>query len=583
MGHTRWATHGEVTIRNCHPIVSSEEKEFVVIHNGIVTNCEQIREKLMREGYGFCSETDTETLAKLGLYFYRELKGSRNESISLSKIVLKIASVIEGASAFVMISKYYPNEVCAFKRGSPLILGIMSYSELDCEVEVLREEEELINDGSSEATLEKRFIISSDVNAILDHSRRVLYLEDEDVLYINSMGQFIFFTDDKYHDKILQKRYQTILDPYLGNVNKGEFEQYMLKEIHEQEQSVINTMRGRINFDTGIVTLGGIKLHVQNIIHSRRIVFISCGTSYNAIIAVRQLFEELVQLPTNVENSSDFLDRPTPIFRDDTCIFVSQSGETADTIQALKKCKDQGALCVGIVNQVGSTISRLTDCGIHINAGPEIAVASTKCYTSQIIVLILLSIQLGQDKISTLNHRTIIVQNLSKLSSLIRHTLSLTPQIKEIARLLHSSHSLLLIGRGYQFSVCLEGALKIKEVAYIHSEGINSGELKHGPLALIDHSTKIIMIATKDSLYDKSFSTLQLILARNANPIVICSQNDSNIIKLVKHTIQVPHTADCLQPIINVIPLQLLTYYIADIKKLNIDRPRNLAKCVTVN
>lgn len=590
MGHTRWATHGAVHVRNCHPHISGPENEFVVIHNGIITNYKEIKTMLEKQSYVFTSETDTEVLAKLCLYFYRELSAS-GEAFDFKSIVLRVSGLIQGASAFLVKSKFFPHELCAFKRGSPLIMGIKSVQVDDAHVEIPvnfagelgTTPEKSSSRQNSSSQIANEYYVASDINAIVEHTRRVLYLEDEDVVHFDPNGRFYFYRpEERGLSDSSGIRKPTMLESELSVSNKGNFEHFMLKEIFEQEESVLNTMRGRINLTTGVVTLGGLRSQIDGINRCRRLVFIACGTSYHAVVATRQLVEELTSLPVSVEVASDFLDRSTPIFRDDTCFFISQSGETADTLLALEYCKARGALCVGITNTVGSVIARLTDCGVHLNAGPEVGVASTKCYTSQIISIILIAMQLGQDKLSTQTRRLSISEGLAQLSSIVHNTLTLSKQIKELATRIKESKTLLLLGRGYQFASCLEGALKIKEIAYIHTEGLNSGELKHGPLALVDPDTPIIMLCTKDSLYHKAHSALQQVLARQGRPIVFCSQGDQDVKALVPDAIEIPHAIDCLQPIVNIIPLQLLAYHLAILKGYNVDRPRNLAKSVTV-
>ena len=566
---------------------------------------------LEKENYVFTSETDTECLAKLCLYFYRELSAS-GEPFDFTTIVLRVSRVVHGASAFLVKSKLFPHELCAFKRGSPLIMGIKSVQVDEAnEIPVNFAGEPLsmastkvVNGGGSSALgssssssssssqrpgggsashFTNEYYVASDINAIVEHTRRVLYLEDEDVVHFDASGGFHFHRlEERGLSGSSGIRKPTTLEAELSVSNKGNFEHFMLKEIFEQEESVLNTMRGRINLGTGTVTLGGLRSQIDGINRCRRLVFIACGTSYHAVVATRQLVEELTSLPVSVEVASDFLDRSTPIFRDDTCFFISQSGETADTLMALEYCKIRGALCVGITNTVGSVIARLTDCGVHLNAGPEVGVASTKCYSSQIIAIILIAMQLGQDKLSTQTKRLNIAEGLAQLSSVVHETLGLSKQIQDLAERIQNAKTLLLLGRGYQFASCLEGALKIKEIAYIHTEGLNSGELKHGPLALVEPNTPIIMICTKDALYNKAYSALQQVLAREGRPIVFCTTGDKDVKALVPDAIEVPPIIDCLQTIINIIPLQLLAYHLAIIKGYNVDRPRNLAKSVTV-
>jgi len=344
---------------------------------------------------------------------------------------------------------------------------------------------------------------------------------------------------------------------------------------------VVNTMRGRVNFDSHQITLGGLRAYLPIMRRCRRIVFIACGTSYHSCLATRAIFEELTEIPVSVELASDFLDRKTPIFRDDVCMFLSQSGETADTILALRYCLERGALCIGVVNTVGSTLSRETHCGVHINAGPEVGVASTKAYTSQYIALLLMALQLSEDRISFSERRRQIIDALHEMPAMIKRVLEQDASLQQLATTISDNKSLLLMGRGYQYATCLEGALKIKEISYMHSEGILAGELKHGPLALIDENMPVIIIMTQDSLYPKVQSAFAQITARKAQPIVLCNEGDEGIPAGAK-TIRVPKTIDCLQGLLNIIPLQLLSYHLAVKNGCDVDFPRNLAKSVTV-
>ena len=368
----------------------------------------------------------------------------------------------------------------------------------------------------------------------------------------------------------------------IQEIMKGSFNFFMQKEIFEQPESVVNTMRGRVNFGTQTVVLGGIKEYIPEIKRCRRLILIGCGTSYNSAIATRQILEELTELPVMVELASDFLDRGTPIFRDDVCFFISQSGETADTLMALRYCKQRGGLIVGVTNTVGSSICRESHCGIHINAGPEIGVASTKAYTSQFISLVMFGLVMSEDRISMQPRRSEIIMGLKRLPDQIKEVLELDDEVKSLAEELYQQKSLLVMGRGFNQATCLEGALKIKELTYMHSEGILSGELKHGPLALIDGQMPVIMIVTRDKVYPKCMNALQQVTARDGRPIIICEKDDKETQKHAFRNLQIPHSVDCLQGILTVIPLQLLSYHIAVLKGCNVDCPRNLAKSVTV-
>merc|ERR1712212_589547 len=375
----------------------------------------------------------------------------------------------------------------------------------------------------------------------------------------------------------------TSLQMEIEQIMKGDYSTFMQKEIFEQPESVVNTMRGRINFDAGEVTLGGIKDFIPEIKRCRRLLLIGCGTSYHSAIASRALLEELTELPVMLDLASDFLDRKCPVFRDDVCFFISQSGETADTLNALRYCKGRGALTVGITNTVGSTISRETHCGVHINAGPEIGVASTKAYTSQILSLTMFALVMSEDRISLQPRRSEIIQGLKALPDMIRTVLELDGKVLEIAKQLYEKRSLLIMGRGFNFATCLEGALKVKELTYMHSEGIQAGELKHGPLALVDSEVPIVMIVMRDHVFSKCMNALQQVTARDGRPILICEEGDTETAQWGKTGfVEVPKSVDALQGILTVIPMQLLSYHLAVLRGCNVDCPRNLAKSVTV-
>lgn len=402
-----------------------------------------------------------------------------------------------------------------------------------------------------------------------------------------------------------QAREITTLKMKLQEIMKGSYKYFMQKEIFEQPESVVNTMRGRVNFAGANITLGGIKEYIPEIKRCRRLMLIACGTSYHSAVATRQLLEELTELPVMVELSSDFLDRKTPIFRDDVCFFISQSGETADTLMALRYCKNAGALIVGITNTVGSSICRESHCGVHNNAGPEIGVASTKAYTSQFISLVMFALVMSEDRLSLTQRRHEIIRGLENLEKQIQQVLQLNDKVAELAKDLYQHKSLLIMGRGYNFATCLEGALvsgsvrmnlqndsltsillfpflqKIKELTYMHSEGIMAGELKHGPLALVDDSMPVLMIVMRDPVYSKCMNALQQVQARDGRPILICEEGDTETMSYASRALEIPKTVDCLQGILTVIPMQLLSYHMAVLRGCNVDCPRNLAKSVT--
>ncbi|TDL25118.1 L-glutamine D-fructose 6-phosphate amidotransferase [Rickenella mellea] len=614
IAHTRWATHGPPSAVNCHPLRSDPKSDFIVVHNGIVTNATSLRLVLQKRGYKFESETDTEAVAILTKYVWDSQPDKRITFTELVKTVLK---ELEGSFAFVFKSTHYPNEIVVARRGSPLLIGVKTEKKLKVDfvdVEFAGERADGKPDvlspqsptgllapptGSKILRTQSRafmsedglpqpieFFIASDASAIVEHTKRVLYLEDDDIAHI-AAGEFHIHRLRRKEDgaqtpsQIASTRSIETLEIELAEIMKGKFDHFMQKEIYEQPESVVNTMRGRVNFDNHSITLGGLRAYLPIIRRGRRIVFIGCGTSYHSCIATRAIFEELTEIPVSVELASDFLDRKTPIFRDDICVFLSQSGETADTILSLRYCLERGALCIGVVNTVGSTISRETHCGVHINAGPEIGVASTKAYTSQYIVLLMMAIQLSEDRISLTERRQQIIDGLHALPGQLKRVLEADKTLQQLAsNVLANSRSLLILGRGLQYATCLEGALKIKEISYMHSEGILAGELKHGPLALIDENMPVIIIMTRDSLYPKVQSAFAQITARKAQPIIICNDEDDSVPRDAK-AIRVPSTVDCLQGILNIVPLQLLSYHLAIKNGFDVDFPRNLAKSVT--
>ncbi|KAI0289383.1 hypothetical protein BC826DRAFT_614469 [Russula brevipes] len=609
IAHTRWATHGPPSVMNCHPLRSDPTSDFVIVHNGIVTNAAALRLVLQNRGYKFESDTDTEAVAILAKYVYDSQPDKRITFTELVKAVLK---ELEGSFAFVFKSKHYPDQVVTARRGSPLLIGVKTEKKLkvdfvDVEFAGQETDQKIVEALSPTATSSGgllappivnpkisrtqsrafmsedglpqpiEFFVASDAAAIIEHTKRVLYLEDDDIAHI-AEGELHIHRLRRGEDghQTPSTRSLETLEIEIAEIMKGKFDHFMQKEIYEQPESVVNTMRGRVNFDHNKITLGGLRAYLPIIRRGRRIVFSACGTSYHSCVASRAIFEELTEIPVSVELASDFLDRKTPIFRDDVCVFVSQSGETADTILALRYCLERGALCVGVVNTVGSTISRETHCGVHINAGPEVGVASTKAYTSQYIALLMMALQLSEDRISFTERRNQIIAGLHALPSQIRSVLDGDQAIREMSQsVFANSTSLLLMGRGYQYATCLEGALKIKEISYMHSEGILAGELKHGPLALIDENMPVIIVMTRDSLYPKVQSAFSQITARKAQPIVICNEGDDAVSKDVK-TIRVPQTVDCLQGLVNIIPLQLLSYHLAINKGFDVDFPRNL-------
>ncbi|KAM9603944.1 glutamine--fructose-6-phosphate aminotransferase [isomerizing] 2 [Harpia harpyja] len=594
IAHTRWATHGVPSAINSHPQRSDKRNEFVVIHNGIITNYKDLRKFLESKGYEFESETDTETIPKLIKYMY---DNRESEDTSFSALVERVIQQLEGAFALVFKSIHYPGEAVATRRGSPLLIGVRSKYKLSteqipvlyrtCNIENVKNicnsrMKRLDSSTCLHAVGDKavEFFFASDASAIIEHTNRVIFLEDDDIAAVTD-GKLSIHRLKRSASDDPSRAIQT-LQMELQQIMKGNFSAFMQKEIFEQPESVVNTMRGRVNFESSTVLLGGLKDHLKEIRRCRRLIIIGCGTSYHAAVATRQVLEELTELPVMVELASDFLDRNTPVFRDDVCFFISQSGETADTLMALRYCKERRALTVGITNTVGSSISRETDCGVHINAGPEIGVASTKAYTSQFVSLVMFGLMMSEDRISLQKRRQEIISGLKSLPEMIKEVLSLDEKIHDLALELYKQRSLLVMGRGYNYATCLEGALKIKEITYMHSEGILAGELKHGPLALIDKQMPVIMVIMKDPCFTKCQNALQQVTARQGRPIILCSKEDTESSKFAYKTIELPHTVDCLQGILSVIPLQLLSFHLAVLRGYDVDFPRNLAKSVTV-
>ncbi|GAU87774.1 hypothetical protein RvY_00572 [Ramazzottius varieornatus] len=603
IGHTRWATHGPPSAVNSHPHRSDTENEFVVVHNGIITNYKDLKKYLEGHGFVFESETDTETIPKLIKHLY-----DIHPNMSFRELVEEAIQQIDGAFALAIKSKHFPGECVATRRGSPLLVGIKSREHLTTDyIPVMygdakqqtpspptKKRNGMQGDGleGRDSLTEFRppsersqveYFFASDAAAIVEHTNRVLYLEDDDVAYVTCEGGLSIHRIKRDLDNNEpSSREITTLRLELQQIMKGNFDYFMQKEIFEQTESVFNTMRGRVFYDESRVVLGGIKYFLPEIRRCRRLLLIACGTSYHSAVATRQLLEELTELPVTIELASDFLDRATPIFRDDVCMFISQSGETADTLNALRYCKKRGALIMGITNTVGSSISRESACGIHINAGPEIGVASTKAYTSQFISLVLFGLVMSEDRMSFVERRKEIIEGLRRLPDDIAQVLKLDSKVAALAQELYQQRSLLVMGRGFNFSTCLEGALKIKELTYMHSEGILAGELKHGPLALVDKGLPIVMVVTRDKTFSKCMNAVHEVKAREGRPIIIGEVDDKETQSYAYRFLEVPHTVDCLQGILTVIPLQLLSFHIAVMRGCNVDCPRNLAKSVTV-
>lgn len=597
IAHTRWATHGPPSPRNGHPQSSGKENEFLVVHNGIITNYMVLKETLLRHGFKFESDTDTEVIPKLAKFVFDRLSeqktndGEGSEKVPFTQVVMEVMRQLEGAYALIFKSPHYPNELVACKRGSPLLLGIKELAEDGKGGAAFHDGKVRLNKENGKP---KELFFASDANALIEHTREVLVLEDNEVAHVKDGGVSVFKFDFDKAKKMgglprpaSVERALSILEMEVEQIKKGNYEHFMQKEIHEQPESLTTTMRGRLirGGDSKLkgVLLGGLKDHLWTIRRCRRIIFIGCGTSYNAALATRSIVEELSGVPVTMELASDLLDRQGPIYREDTAVFVSQSGETADTLLALEYALRKGALCVGITNTVGSAIARKTHCGVHINAGCEIGVASTKAYTSQIAVIAMLALAVGEDSISSQSRREAILDGLFDLPNKVREVLKLDGEMKELAMLLMGEQSLLMFGRGYNYATALEGALKVKEVALMHSEGILAGEMKHGPLALVDETLPIIVIATHDNCFSKQQSVIQQLQARRGRLIVMCSKGEASLVcpNGGCRVIEVPQVQDCLQPVINIVPLQLLAYHLTVLRGYDVDQPRNLAKSVT--
>lgn len=589
IAHTRWATHGEPAPRNSHPQSSGAGNEFLVVHNGVITNYEVLKETLVRHGFTFESETDTEVIPKLAKFVFDKANEEGDQTVTFSQVVVEVMRHLEGAYALIFKSRHYPNELIACKRGSPLLLGIKELTDDERVGSSFHDVKFMTNNGQP-----RELFLSSDANAIVEHTKKALMIEDGEVVHLKDGGVTILrFDSDKGKQSgslsrpASVQRALSVLEMEVEQINKGKYEHYMQKEIHEQPESLTTTMRGRLirggSCKAKTVLLGGLKDHLKNIRRSRRIVFIGCGTSYHAALAARPILEELSGIPVTMEIASDLIDRQGPIYREDTAVFVSQSGETADTLQALEYALENGALCVGITNTVGSAIARNTHCGVHINAGCEIGVASTKAYTSQIVVMVMLALAIGDDSVSRQARREAIIDGLFDLPYKIKEVLKLDQEMKDLAKLLIAEQSLLVFGRGYNYATALEGALKVKEVALMHSEGILAGEMKHGPLALVDENLPIVVIATHDACFSKQQSVIQQLHARKGRLIVMCSRGEAASVCPggSYRAIEVPKVDDCLQPVVNIVPLQLLAYHLTVLRGHNVDQPRNLAKSVT--
>jgi glucosamine--fructose-6-phosphate aminotransferase (isomerizing) len=540
IAHTRWATHGVPNECNAHPHHDCTGT-IAVVHNGIIENYGSLRQMLIQQGHKFESETDTEVLAHL-------IEAAMDEE-SLEDAVIDALHLVEGTYGIAVISSRDPDKIVAARKGSPLLLGL----------------------GENE------FYVASDVAAILQHTRQVVYLDDGEMGVLTRNGYEVLDLNARRVRKGVSR-----IDWDLDQIEKGGFDHFMLKEIFEQPQTIQNTMRGRLVVDEGFSKLGGLNLTRQQMLDLDRIIITACGTSWHSGLIGELYIEELARIPVEVEYASEFRYRNPLVTKNTLCVVISQSGETADTLAAMREAKRRGARTLGLVNVVGSTMAREDDGGIYLHAGPEIGVASTKAFTSQVIALALLTLKLGRLREMSVVKGRQIAQAMLALPEQIQSILDRAPEIEAIAEQFKNATNFLYLGRGYNFPVALEGALKLKEISYIHAEGYPAAEMKHGPIALIDENMPVVFVAPHDSVFDKIVSNIQEVKARGGRVIAITSQKEPVLEKLIDHEIRIPQTEDMLYPILSVIPLQLLAYYIAVKRGLNVDQPRNLAKSVTV-
>lgn len=544
IAHTRWATHGEPSSVNAHPHYS-ESKNLAIIHNGIIENYADLKKKLQSKGLTFRSDTDTEVLVQLIEYIQNKKKLDL-----LSSVQVALHEVI-GAYSIALLDKREPDQIIAACKQSPLVIGVA----------------------------EDEFFLASDASPIIEYTDKVAYLEDGSIA-VMKRGENLKVVD--ILNRELFQKIQTV-DLNLGQIEKGGYPHFMLKEIFEQPECLTNCMRGRINVEATNVTLSAVIDYKERLLAAKRIIIVACGTSWHAGLIGKQIIESLCRIPVEVEYASEFRYRNPVVTDNDVVIAISQSGETADTLAAVKLAKQHGAFIYGICNAIGSSIPRATDTGSYIHVGPEIGVASTKAFTGQVIVLTMLALALAKEK-HTIDEDvyTKIVKGLSNIPEKMEETLKLNDRISRLSRIFTYARNFLYLGRGYSYPVALEGALKLKEISYIHAEGYPAAEMKHGPIALIDSDMPVVVIATRNAMYEKVLSNIQEIKARKGKVIALVSKGDETISKIADEVIELPDTEECLEPLLAMIPLQLLAYHIAVCKGKNVDQPRNLAKSVTV-
>ncbi len=545
IGHTRWATHGPPNDVNAHPHASNDGS-LVLIHNGIIENYASLKSELINRGHVFQSDTDTEVL----VHFIEDIRDKTGANL-FDAVRIALSEVI-GAYAIVILDKSNPNQMIAARKSSPLVIGVGKDNE---------------------------FYIASDATPIIEYTRNVVYLEDEEIARLDRTdGLKIVTISNQNKDPYVQE-----LEMKLEAIEKGGYDSFMLKEIHEQPRSINDSIRGRMNLGLGTVRMSGVDEHADRWSKATRILVVACGTSWHAGLVAEYLFEEFARIPVEVEYASEFRYRNPVIYPSDVVIAISQSGETADTLAAIELAKEAGAFIFGVCNVVGSSIARATHSGAYTHAGPEIGVASTKAFTAQVSVLYLLALSVAQSrgmiKPERLNR---LMAELNSVPDKIAHVLKTNDEVKRIAEIYKDSRNALYLGRGFSFPVALEGALKLKEISYIHAEGYPAAEMKHGPIALIDEEMPVFVIATQGSSYEKVVSNIQEVKARKGKIIAIVTEGDKVVKDLADHVIEIPKSDDSLVPLISVIPLQLLSYHVAVMRGCNVDQPRNLAKSVTV-
>ncbi|WP_294744575.1 glutamine--fructose-6-phosphate transaminase (isomerizing) [uncultured Prevotella sp.] len=544
IAHTRWATHGEPSSRNAHPHYS-ESHNLAIIHNGIIENYADIKAKLKEKGVTFKSDTDTEVLVQLVEYVMTK------KNLDLVQAVQVALFQVIGAYAIAIIDKRHPDEIVAARKQSPLVVGI----------------------GDNE------FFLGSDASPIIEYTDKVVYLEDGNIAVIR-LGEELKVISILGEEQELAVK---TVDIDLGQIEKGGYPHFMLKEIFEQPECLVNCMRGRVNVEADHVTLSALIDYRRQLLNAKRVVIVACGTSWHAGLIGKQIIEKLCRIPVEVEYASEFRYRNPVIGKGDVVIAISQSGETADTLAAVQLAKERGAFIYGVCNAIGSSIPRATDTGTYIHVGPEIGVASTKAFTGQVTVLTMIALAMGEAK-GTIDRDEYlqIVKGLSEVPEKIQEVLKTNDKVADLARTFTYAHNFLYLGRGFSYPVALEGALKLKEISYIHAEGYPAAEMKHGPIALIDSDMPVVVIATHNAMYEKVLSNIQEIKARQGRVIALVTKGDDTIAKVADEVIELPEVMECLEPLVATIPLQLLAYHVAVCKGKNVDQPRNLAKSVTV-